>query len=340
MKNEHTEALPLKALIIGVCLIPLNNAWMTQMEMVWGGTYPSVITLLFNVVFSLFVLVWLNFLLRRYIPKLALSRNDLLVIYVMLAVGCSLNGTDVMQTLVYIVGTGFWYATPENEWAELFHRFLPNWLTISDKNILQGFFEGGGTFYRWDVFRAWMVPIVFWCGFTFALVWTMLCINVLIRKQWIERERLTYPIIRLPYEMAGEARFFQNRVIWMGFAIAAGINLLNGLAYLYPQIPMIPVKRHDIYRYFTERPWNAISGWTSISFYPFAIGLGFLMPLDLSFSCWFFYLFWQFERSLGQSSAGAVCRDFRILSISWLGRGLGYFCSPSGQAAAICAMWR
>jgi hypothetical protein len=299
MKNEPVEALPLKALIIGVCLIPLNNAWMTQMEMVWGGTYPSVITLLFNVVFSLFVLVWLNLLLRRYIPKLALSRNDLLVIYVMLAVGCSLNGTDVMQTLVYIVGTGFWYATPENEWAELFHRFLPSWLTISDKNTLQGFFEGGGTFYRWDVFRAWMVPIAFWCGFTFALVWTMLCINVLIRKQWIERERLTYPIIRLPYEMAGEARFFQNRVIWMGFAIAAGINLLNGLAYLYPQIPMIPVKQHGIYRYFTERPWNAISGWTSISFYPFAIGLGFLMPLDLSFSCWFFYLFWQFERVFG-----------------------------------------
>ena len=29
------------------------------------------------------------------------------------------------------------------------------------------------------------------------------------------------------------------------------------------------------------------------SFYPFVIGMGFFIPLDLSFSCWFFFLFWK-----------------------------------------------
>ena len=34
-------------------------------------------------------------------------------------------------------------------------------------------------------------------------------------------------------------------------------------------------------------------------FFPFAIGVGFLIPLDLAFSCWFFHLFWHAERVIG-----------------------------------------
>ena len=35
------------------------------------------------------------------------------------------------------------------------------------------------------------------------------------------------------------------------------------------------------------------------SLYPFAIGLGFFIPLDLSFSCWFFFWFWRLMRVVG-----------------------------------------
>jgi hypothetical protein len=36
----------------------------------------------------------------------------------------------------------------------------------------------------------------------------------------------------------------------------------------------------DIAAYMPGKPWNAI-GWTPISFYPYAIGLGFLLPVDM-----------------------------------------------------------
>jgi hypothetical protein len=36
-----------------------------------------------------------------------------------------------------------------------------------------------------------------------------------------------------------------------------------------------------------------------MSFYPFAIGLGLLLPLDLLFSCWFFYWFERIQRLVG-----------------------------------------
>ncbi|MCX6101003.1 MAG: hypothetical protein NTV92_06240, partial [Candidatus Bipolaricaulota bacterium] len=39
-------------------------------------------------------------------------------------------------------------------------------------------------------------------------------------------------------------------------------------------------------------------GAITVSFYPFDIGLAYLVPLDVSFSCWFFYLLYRFESVL------------------------------------------
>jgi len=300
-QNKHTSGVTIRAVILGIILMPLNAFWLMQMELVWGSTYPSTITLLSTVVFTICVLLGLNFFLSGFAPKIALSQGELLTIYVMLAVGTTLNGCDVMQALVHIMGTAFWHATPENEWGELFGAHIPDWLTVSDKTVLRGFYEGASTFYIWEHIRAWLAPALFWCGFVVVCLFVMVCINVLVRKRWTEHERLAYPIIQLPYEITGgdgTSRILRNRLLWIGFAIAGGIDVLNGISFLYPQIPSIPVKQHNIGQYFTERPWNVI-GWMPITFYPFAIGLGYLMPLDLCFSCWFFYLFWRAEKVTG-----------------------------------------
>ena len=136
-----------------------------------------------------------------------------------------------------------------------------------------------------------------------GLYWIMLCINAIFRKQWTENEKLAYPIIQVPLAIiqSEKSSIFKDRMLWIGFGIAAFINILNGVAFLVPSVPMLPVKLHDIGKYFTEKPWNSI-GWTPISFYPFSIALSFFMPLDLSFSTWFFYLF----RKMQQIFASAV----------------------------------
>ena len=300
-QNKHSLGVTLRAVVLGIVLIPVNAFWLIQIELVWFAGLPSTITLLSTVVFIICALLGLNLLLSKFAPKSALSQGELLTVYVMLAIGTTLGGCDVIQALAHIMVTAFWHATPENEWAELFSGHIPSWLTVSDKTVLRGFYEGESTFYTREHIRAWWTPALFWCCFAVVCLFVMACINVLLRKRWAEHERLAYPIIRLPYEITGgdgASRIFRNRLLWIGFAVAAGINVVNGLNFLYPQIPRIPIKQHNIGRYFTERPWNAI-GWTPITFYPFAIGLGYLMPLDLGFSCWFFYLFWRVEKIIG-----------------------------------------
>jgi hypothetical protein len=283
-----------RTLSIGLVLIIINIYWVIQKEAYPGWVTaavgpPDTLSLFYNVIFILFVLLLLNFSLGKAFPKVHLSKIELVAIYAMLCISTSISGIDMVQILPPIMTHGFWYATPENEWANLFWNYLPEWLTVSDKPALTAYYEGDASFY--SHIQPWIVPILFWTIFVFILIAVMLCLNVIIRKQWTVKEKLTYPIIQLPLEMiVRQKSFFTNRLLITGFAIAAAIDLVNSLNMLYPKIPAIPVRSLEIGHYFTERPLNAI-GWTPVCFFPFAIGMTFCMPLDLSFSCWFFYLF-------------------------------------------------
>jgi len=121
-----------------------------------------------------------------------------------------------------------------------------------------------------------------------------LCLNILIRKAWTVDEKLAFPIIQLPMAMIqpdDPARpFWKSRLMWGGFTFAVALDLLNGMHYLIPSLPYIEqVKLYNIGQFFVTRPWNAM-GTTNISMYPFAIGLAYFLPLDLAFSCWFFFV--------------------------------------------------
>lgn len=298
MVTKENPQVTFRAIIIAVMIMPLNAYWIIQMEVVWWG-FPTIITLFFNVVFILLILSCVNFLVKKYLPKWAFSQGELLTVYIMLCIATALSGYDMMQCLVSLIGTPTWYATPENEWNELFGRYLPSWLVIKDKGVLTGYFEGDTTFYTAKYLKGWILPVVSWVSFVVVLLFVMLCINILVRKQWIDNEKLAYPIVRLPFEITkSSGGFFRKRFLWFGIALAGGIDLINGFNYFYSAIPKIPVKPHNISYLFTQKPWSAI-GSLSISFYPFVIGLGFLMPLDLAFSTWFFFLFWKAQRVFG-----------------------------------------
>lgn len=267
-------------------------------EAMWFTVHITVISLFFNSVFVIFFIVLFNQMMRKYLPKSSLSNSEILIIYVMINMSSGMAAHGFMQLLLPIMGHAFWYATPENDWANLFQRYLPTWLTVQDKKALIDHYTGNSTLYTVEHLKAWIIPVSFWTGFIFVFVFLMICINVIVRKQWVEQEKLAYPIIQVPYELIGQSSsFLSNKLLWIGFAIAASLDIMNGLHSLIPAVPYIHLKLTDMGRYFTAKPWNAI-GWLPISFYPFVIGLAFFIPLDLSFSLWFFYLFWKMQRVL------------------------------------------
>jgi len=281
-----------RALFIGIILIVANAFWM-EMASMWGAGYPTTVSLYYNVIFILFLLTAINILLQRYLPGAALNQAELLVVYAMLCISSAIGGLDMMQILIPLISGTTLLATPENEWESLFSKYIPDWLSVNDKEVLRAYDFGESSLYLSEHIKSWLIPILSWCAFIFAMLFVMLCINALLRRQWTEGEKLSYPIIQLPLEMTRKG-FFRNKLLWIGFAIAGGLDLINGLHFLYPVVPGIGGKLYNLAPYFTEKPFNAI-GWTPVALFPYAVGMAFFIPLDLAFSCWFFYLFWKVE---------------------------------------------
>jgi len=291
------RAWPWRGLVVGLALLPFNCLWVLFMEsMTARGPFVSTVSLMFNVVFILFFLAVGNLVVRRVRPRLALTQAELIIVYVMLTIGTSVAGHDMFQVLMSIMATGTWYASQPDAPAQVLARTMtnttPHWLVVANPDVLYGFYNGDSSFYRRAVIEAWARPLVWWTGFTVVLVSVMVCIAVLFRPLWANRERLTFPIIRLPYGLTqAGVPLLRQRVFWVGFLVAALVDLLNGLNYINPAVPSIPMYV-DVGAYAQNSPWSAI-GWLPFTFYPAIIGLGFLIPVDLVLSCTFFFFWWK-----------------------------------------------
>ncbi|RKU27615.1 hypothetical protein C6499_11425 [Candidatus Poribacteria bacterium] len=294
--TENTSLL--LPIAIGIVLILINAYWIALVSGIHHSLNPAYASLFIAPIVNLFFGVLLNTLLKRIRPQLALNRAQLLLVYQMLVMLCLVSGHNPMDFILGILAHPFWFATFENEYAALFHRYIPSWFTTQDKSVLIGFFEGNSTLYTAKHLSAWIGPTLLWSFVTFVLFFILMCFNSIQRLQWSERERLSYPIAQLPIEMTSP-RFFSRRLLWLGFGICAVMELLNGIHFLYPFVPGVPLKIPDFgAKIFTAKPWSAI-GWLPLFFYPWVIGLTFFVPLELSFSVWFFFLFTKFQLILG-----------------------------------------
>jgi len=296
-----------RAIALAIPLVALNAYWVTLVEVRWYTLDGTSLPLFITPIFFLFCICGLNALWRRISPNSALRTGELLTIYIMLVIGTVLAAHDMIQNLFGVLPHADYFATPESQFKETFFKYLlpSRFLLMGDPVAAKGWYQGGVPWYRPEYLLPFLGPLFWWGLFVAVLFGMCLSLNLLIRKAWTEDEKLAYPIVQLPMAMImpddPSRPFWKSRLMWGGFAFAASLDMLNGMHYLYPSLPYIEqVKLYDIGQFITTRPWSAIGG-TNISMYPFAIGLAYFLPLDLCFSCWFFYV----ARKLFQV-AGAV----------------------------------
>src|SRR5207248_483678 len=164
------------------------NFWVVWMERVARGPYVTTISLFCNAIFLLALLVAGNGLLLRRAPRAALSQAELLLLYSMVAMGSAFAGLDMVSILIQMMTHPIWFTNSPG--LDKYAPFLPPAVMVGDKTALVGFFNGSDSFYRARYLEAWLRPTLIWIGFTTLLVYVMMCINVLVRKQWADRERL------------------------------------------------------------------------------------------------------------------------------------------------------
>jgi hypothetical protein len=297
-----------RALLVGLVLMTLNIFWITTIEVRWYTLDVTSLPIFITPVFTLFLLALLNLGLQRWRPAWRFSAVELLIIYIIIVTGAVFAGHDMLQNLFGAIGHAQRYGTPESGWRTRFFAFIPHELFIWDEAVLRPYYNGGVLPYRTDWLAVWAKPLLLWAGLILTLTTMCLCLNFLVLKQWTQSERLTFPLIQLPLAMVEPSgQFWRSRAMWMGFSTAMTISGLNGLHVLFPSIPQIEwIKQYDIGPFFTTRPWSAVGSFR-LAAYPFAIGLAYLMPPDLAFSAWFFFLarkmFQVFGAVMGWDSA-------------------------------------
>ena len=254
--------------------------------MALGTSMPAAVFLLF--LFTLFI----NPLLKTIHPGSALERGELLVVYIMMVMASPLPHLFVWRFFCSLAYP-FYYATPENEWQELILPHLPEWLMPHDPRIARAFFEGlgQGQPIPWE---AWMPTFLAWTPFIWALFLVMIATMVLLRKQWVEHERLIYPLMQVPLAMTEQGRatqrlgpFFKNPVMWAGFIPPALWGTLHGLYNYFPGV--IPIAQNVDPLRLDVSIFHSVQD-LFVAFRFNIIGFFYFLKTDVAFSMWFFNL--------------------------------------------------
>jgi hypothetical protein len=326
---EHTKerSITLRSVFVGLAGTVLLSWLVPIFDLLVQGTWISSCHLPIGV-FNLFtLLVFANIAVKFLSPKLALTRKELLTAYCMMLAGSGLPSFGFTEYLFPTLAGTLYYARPENRWAELTFQYIPQWFVPWDvadairalggrmpeptiwtrlyelmpvalrpggREVVRLFYEGTPKGMPLPLLP-WLIPIFAWSILAISFFWSMFCLCVILRRQWLEYDRLTFPLTHPPLEMTegiDEPHTFfsfllRQRLIWLGALIPFAIHSINGLHFYFPSIPEIRLT-FPLNPYLTSFIFSQIGPFIAIVHFS-VIGVTFLLPSDLAFSLWFFF---------------------------------------------------
>ncbi len=311
-----------RSLILAIILCYIASFWINQTEVITHFCQITEAVPPIPAVAMLLVLVLLNPLVRRLSKRLSLDRREIIMVYVFLTVATTVTGCGIGRFFMNTLPVLFYFDTAENNFASL-QGHLPDWMVPHDREVVRKLYEASETgSVPWG---AWAIPLFAW-GIFFLAVWVcMLAISTVFRRQWSEKEKLTYPLLYLPIECTQGVDgpnilvdFLRNKIMWIGFAIAFFYNITNIINSYNPAFTALG-KYYDLGTLFTEFPLSALRP-MSVHYRPELIGFGYLVPTEIAFSVWAFYMMMKLEKLI-VASAGVQLAGYPF----WQERGLGAY---------------
>ena len=134
-----------------------------------------------------------------------------------------------------------------------------------------------GGFVPW---RDWLGPLVAWGGWILLLLTGTFCLNVIFRKKWMETERYSLPLTRIPLALIGAegGNLWKNRVFWAGFGVSLFWCLMKGWNFYNPAVPDLNIKV-DLAPYFGAG-WGGM--WDGVNFQVLALLVGVAVFIELN----------------------------------------------------------
>jgi len=291
------HGLSVRAVVIGVlaaALVAFVTAWAEQVvrDIAIGILqFPPA-------AFGMFVVVIaVNRVVRLARPRWALRPAELAVAYAMMLLSAMTSSRGAPPRLMGLLTSLNYYANPANNWDTIFFQHIPQqlvpWAVDGQPRqpLVLGFYEGlhHGEPIPW---HAWLGPLGRWSVVVLLVFGAFICLATLLRVQWADHERLSFPLAQLPIEMLRAetgGSFYRSPLLYLGAGLPILIHLANLWHNIKPDAPQITLMWDLRELLLRAPPWNAVS--TTRVYLPLAaIGFFFLLPKELLFSFWFFYL--------------------------------------------------
>jgi hypothetical protein len=284
-----------RAVGLGLGLVLILDLWVIYAEYILRSSRLNVSHHFPVSVVALFVIVILvNGVWRRVSSGGGLTQMELYTILAMCLAGIVIPSNGLTSYLLGSLSAPYYFATPENGW-DMFHPYLPGWIAPTNQTALRWFFEGlpSGVSTPW---HAWSGPLTWWALLGSAFVLVSFCVATAFRRQWVEHERLVYPMLipaqeltRLDETSSFLPPFARSRIFWAGFAIAFGFLGWNVVCFFNSSLPRLPIQGH----------WFAIARGFPNTFYTrvnfFTIGFAYFANVEVLLSVWVFFAIMNLE---------------------------------------------
>jgi hypothetical protein len=150
----------------------------------------------------------------------------------------------------------------------------------------------------------WAQPALAWGLLVAAMFAAFLGLNVLMRRQWAEHERFTFPLTIIPQQLFaeedGRIALFRNRVMWLGFGLTLVLAVAEGVRFYVPNFPSVVPRIVGLGTYVDSPVLKAFLQNVSIGGQSTGIGFSFcllavalLVETDVLFSLWSMFLLFQ-----------------------------------------------
>ena len=274
------------SLFVGVGVIYGDNV-IRGSRMAQDFASPIALLLLFVMVAVLNPLIgWL----RR---SWYLTTAEITLVYIMALAAATIPSMGLTSFFIPYLSGAQYYATPENRWADLFMGHVPDWMVPQDTKAIQDFYEGNphGTI-AWD---AWLPALIAWAPFLLALFLVMIAGMVILRRQWMNHERLAYPLMQPSLAMIAQEKgrllspLFSCLPFWIGLSIPFAVGCFIALHDYDPSVPDIPL--------YTSLPFFHRTA-LLIPHLSFAtIGFTYFLSRDISLGIWLLNLIAKLQES-------------------------------------------
>ena len=339
MAKPTVKPISLKTAALGLAFACFVAFWGQYASAQLNYNYLTFPQMPLCLVIPYFFLVLLpNVLIRSVNRDAALTRPELLVIFAMGMIAAMVPDWGMVRYLISVITAPHYFASPENQWEAHFFAYLPEWAVIpNDKGQVSDFFAGrpSGMPIPW---RDWIIPLFWWMSALGALLFIGACLVVIFRKQWVENERLRFPmgevVLRLLETDNGSSgrwpALFGNRLFQVGFTASLAVMTWNIIGF-WGVLPHIPLPG-PVFNVVIDPAFPPIA----IRLVPYVLCFAFFVNVEILFSVWFFQVLGILETGMlnriGVVSPAETIVPRGLVSIQFCG-GLIMFALISGWMA-------